>query len=366
MKILILCDHYPLSPRVKKMRTSLNKLYPNSTVKVFAWNRSNYSIIEDYVISFNQSIGYGKKLRKLFNILKFAKKARTIKNEFKPDYIHSIDAEMLIVSSLIFQKCKLVYEVYDIKYFRNKFINWVREKTEFHIIKRYVNGIIFASPFFDIYYKEKGIQGVKTITINNKPAKDVTSGPKSDYMSKYNGKLQNKIVVGFIGTIRYESILINLIDACMELDNIIVLLAGNGPFYNYINSYVGNNDMKTKVIMTGRYSSEDLESIYESCDYIWAAYPNKNLNVKYAISNKFFESLIFRRKIIVSESTMIGDYVSENNVGLTVNPYSVEGIRNLLKSLNKNIYSYSMTKISIGKGLYWEDEEEELRNIYDK
>lgn len=362
MKILILCDHYPLSPRVKKIRNSLIKLYPNCIVKVFAWNRSNNNVVEDYVISFNQEIGYGKKLNKLFNLFKFIKSAKEFMNGFKPDYIHSIDIEMLITSALISKKTKLIYEIYDIKFFKNNFINWIREKIEFFMINRYTYAMILASPYFDIYYKEKRIKCIKMIVINNKPSNELNVETKGNYMHKYKSLIRNKIVVGFIGTIRYQSVLVNLIDASTELDNVVVLLAGDGPSCKYIKAYIDSNALESKIIMTGRYSIEDLNSIYESCDYVWAAYPNKDINVKYAISNKFFESIVFRKKVIVSENTMVGNSVNELEIGYTVDPYNVESIFVLLKSLSKE--AYTANKVSFGKGLFWEDEEVELKSIY--
>ncbi|NMA85357.1 MAG: glycosyltransferase family 4 protein [Epulopiscium sp.] len=362
MKILILCDHYPISPRVKKIRNSLIKLYPTSIVKIYAWNRSHRSIVEEYVSSFDQDIGYGNKLNKLLNLYKFFKSAKKVVNEFKPQYIHAIDIEMLIVSMLMYSRCKLIYEVYDIKFLKNRFLNYIREKIEFFIIKKYAYAVILASPYFNIYYKRNEFQGVKIITINNKPSKLLHTQTKNNYMNKYKDLIINKIVIGFIGTIRYQNILINLIDACKDLDNVIVLLSGSGPSFKHIEAYVKSNSLESKVIMTGRFNSEDLNCIYEFCDYIWAAYPNKDLNVRYAISNKFFESIVFRKKIIVSESTMIGEYVSKNNIGLTVDPYNVEKIKLILKQLGK--YNYERVKHYIGEGLYWEEEEKELFNIY--
>ena len=34
---------------------------------------------------------------------------------------------------------------------------------------------------------------------------------------------------------------------------------------------------------------------------VWAAYPNKDYNVKYAISNKFFESLVYEKPTFFSK-----------------------------------------------------------------
>lgn len=362
MKILILCDHYPLSPRVKKVRNSLLKLYPSSTIKVFAWNRENNMVSEDYVVTFNQDIGYGNKLKKALNLPKFIKQAKIYAKKFNPTHIHAIDIEMLITSTLISSNENLIYEVYDIKFYKPRIIKLIREKIETFIIRKHIKGIIFASPFFDIYYTQIGIRDIQKIVLNNKPSSNMIGSRETSYMNQFEVLLEGKCVIGFIGTVRYQNILINLIDASRSLDNIAILIAGDGPSYNYIKDYIEDNDLGNKVIMTGRYEIEDLKTIYDACDYVWAAYPNEDLNVKYAVSNKFFESMVFGKKVIVSELTMLGDMVEEMDVGYTVNPYDVEEIYDLLKVLEKKYNKKSY--MSFDEGLFWEDEEIKLLNIY--
>ena len=362
MKILMLCDHYPISPRVKKVRNSLLKLYPNSVVKVFAWSRENNEAVENYVVSYNQDLKYGNKLKKLLNIINYTRNAKIFINKFKPDYIHAIDFEMLISSIFINNGAKIIYEVYDIKSFQNNILNRIREEIEFGLIKRYANSIIFASPFFKYYYEENGLRNINYITLNNKPSKTYDINISNEYMDIYAKKLKNMMVIGFIGTIRYEEILKNLIMASKKFDNIVIVIAGNGPSYKSINRFIVKNNLEDKVIMTGRYESKDLKNIYETCNYIWAAYPNKSLNVKYAISNKFFESIVFNKKVIVSENTMLGDYIKKTYNGFTVDPYNIEQISYLLETLSKD--STLTDSYIFEEGLYWEDEENRIFAVY--
>lgn len=362
MKILMLSDHYPLSPRVKKIRNSILKLYPESDIKVFAWNRENTTKAEDYVETFNQDLGYGNKLSKLFNLFKFKKNAIIFFDEFKPDYVHAIDLEMCIVARGISKKVRLIYEVYDIKFFGNKILNCIREKLELTIIKNYISGMILASPYFKIYYNGKGASKIDKIIINNKPSNSIKSNKSEGFMSNYMDLLRDKIVIGFIGTIRYKDILLNLINSVKDNDKVKILLSGSGPHLNFIKEYVEKNNLQDKVIMTGRYKEADLEEIYDACDYIWAAYPNKDLNVKYAISNKFFESIVFNKKVIVSENTMLGDSVLALKKGYVVNPYAPKDIEALIEKLEIN--KHKLEKWSFGKGFFWEDEELELKKIY--
>lgn len=84
------------------------------------------------------------------------------------------------------------------------------------------------------------------------------------------------------------------------------------------------------VYFTGRYEYDKIEYLYYNSDIVWAAYPNKDYNVKYAISNKFHESLHYNVPCIFSEKTSLGDLVLRKEIGFVVDPYSVEKIRELL------------------------------------
>lgn len=362
MKVLILCDHYPISPRVNKMRTSILNLFPHCKVEVFAWNRENIKVHETYVKTFNQNLKYGNGFQKISNLIKFILASRKFIEEFSPTYIHVIDFEMLISSWFMRGEKRIIYEVFDIKFFSNKFLNYIREKMEKNIIDNYIDGIITASPFFKEYYNNILKKPINIITINNKPDFSIKDQPKSNYMVAYEQNKKGKIVIGFIGTVRYELILQNLITAIKNNNDLLILIAGNGPSLHNIKMRITSEGLEEKVLFTGRYSNQDIKSLYEFCDFIWSAYPNKEENVQYAISNKFFESQIFNKKIIVSKNTRLGEYVEKNNLGFAIDPYDINTIKSLLEKLEKK-YIYE-EKGNIGKGKYWQNEEKELIKVY--
>src|SRR5699024_4820408 len=265
-------------------------------------------------------------------LLLFMRKAKEKVKKYKPTHIHAIDLEMLITAKTISNKEKIIYEVYDLKTFKNRALNKIREKIEFSLLSQGIHGIILASPYFKEYYKEK-IKNINTIFINNKPVKSINIDFNSGYMDNYKVELENYIVIGFVGTVRYEEILKNLINAVEKTEKVKLIISGGGPCFDSLRAYIHKNKLEKKVIMTGRYEQVDLLYIYSGCDYIWAAYPNDDLNVKYAISNKYFESILFRRKIIVSENTLLGNDVVSKQIGFTINPYNSDEIEKLLISL---------------------------------
>lgn len=372
MKIAILCDHYPLSPRVIKVRNSILSINQSAEVRVFAWNRENQKIKEEFVDAISDDTGYGNKIRKLTNLLSFAKNVKRHIQKFQPEIIHAIDFEMLAIANTIPSKRhKIIYEVYDIKFFSNQTINLFRTTIERILLKKNKYGMILASPFFKEYYK-KLLKGnlPNTIILNNKPSKRVEINSKENcIVGKVQKGLKYEIIIGFIGTVRYKDILLNLIESACQFKNIKILIAGGGPDYKIIEQYIAENNLSVKVILTGPYDSNQIKEIYDICDYIWAAYPSKDENVKYAISNKFFESRVYGKKSIVSQNTLLGDTVEKYNIGYTVNPYEIDSIINVMSQLTlndeNNGFDTSKSKMPDWlTDLYWESEEKFLNELY--
>lgn len=356
MKILIVIDHYPISPRCKKIAESYKKVL-NADVKIVAWNRKNICKNDnDEIFLINSNIGYGNALKKLNGLVFFRSKLMKIIDEYNPDIVHSIDFEMRLVVNTIKNKFKNIYEIYDVKFLNNKYLNYILRNIDNYIFKR-SDMIIYASPYFSSQYPKLSLEEV---VINNKPNKTDININKRDK--------DNKITISFIGTIRYYEILKNLIDVCKNNDNVQVMLSGDGPDLNKIKEYIIKNDIRN-VILTGRYNIKDIDKLYLKSDLIWSAYPMDE-NVKIAISNKFFESILYRKPIIVSNFTMLGEEVEKKNIGFSLNPHDKNDIENLIKLIteNKNEINNKIKSISnINENLFWEDEEiklEKIKNIF--
>ena len=76
-----------------------------------------------------------------------------------------------------------------------------------------------------------------------------------------------------------------------------------------------------------------MAKLYQQTDVVWAAYPNKDFNVVYAISNKFHESLSFGIPTVYADKTCLGDFVVENHIGMAVDPYSEDAVKGLLEHI---------------------------------
>lgn len=348
-KILIVDNNYPINSRNIRIKKSLDKKF---RVKICGWDRLNKYIPEeeDYVFSSNH--GYGKRIKKVFGMFSYFKFIKNVILVEKPNIIIASQWDMLFLVSIIKFDGKIIYENLDIPSLKNKFLTKIALFIEGKSIKK-IDGIIFASRFFEPLYKK---YKNKKITLENLPSFNITNKKIE------NLKTDKKIRISFIGGLRYFNILKNLLEASKNLD-IDVYLIGKGPDEKKIKDFIQKEALKN-IYMIGEYNYEDIKEFYMETDCVWAVYPSDEWNVKYAISNKFFESIIFEKPCVFSNQTLLGDYVRDQKIGWIVNESSVFEIKEFLNKLSydriveieKNIRKYK-TK---NKYLYWEDQEEKL------
>lgn len=357
-KILFIIDHYPISPRmVKTVETLKSKGF---STKILAWNREGRKVtLDDKIITYNQKIGYGKKIKKFTNLISFGKKIKSVIKEYNPDYIHSVDFEMQFLSYIYSKRCLMVYEIYDIKFFSNKFINQIRHRLEKYILKK-VSFVVYASPFFNKYY---ALDSEKYVVINNKPDLLLSSlETTDDNLKEKEGNTKTKI--GFVGTVRYFNEFKIAFDSFKNKEDFDFLIYGSGPDLDKLKEYALNNNINN-VSFYGRFESSNLPIIYKNIDFVWACYPKNDLNVRYAVSNKYFESLAFKTPILVSNDTYLGDLVEKNKTGLAIDSSKVEGVISGLDRLSKDKESYisRMKKLLVSEDNFWKSEQN-LYNFY--
>lgn len=321
-KICLIDSSYPINTRTKKIYNSLISDFGKDNVYVIAWNRDgrkSNNEVNYYILK--QEAAYGNKIQKLLNLFFFKNfiKQILIKNEF--DVIIASHWETLLLVSKLKQKnTKLIYENLDIPTSSNQFILKLLQRIEKKALKK-TDAIVFASRFFiplyDFFSKEK-------ILLENKLDSKIILSERH---------ISNSFNVVFLGVIRYLEILKNLVDSIKNIEDINVIIWGDGPDYDKLKKYA---DGKKNIFIKGRYETSQLSDIYSEADIIWAVYPNDDHNVKYAISNKFHESIDIGKPCIYANETELGNFVESSNIGFTVDPYSLENINELLVTLKNN------------------------------
>lgn len=234
-------------------------------------------------------------------------------------------AKLSIHTPYIYEVCDLTELVISNKIIRNllAFLN-----------KRCINKslltIVTSQGFIDYF---KGINKNKVILIPNKVSPDCPH-----YVSEKKATVQKPMRIGFVGVIRFESTY-HFIKACQNRKDIEVHMFGiysdGDQWSSRIKELV---DTSTNMEYHGRFKNPtDLPKIYNQIDMVLCAYtPSPGVN--YAEPNKLYEALYFRKPIIVSDGTFLGEKVKTMGIGYAVDSMCEDSVGNFIDGLNTLSY----------------------------
>lgn len=317
--IVLIDDCFPINTRNRKILNSLAKHYgKDSTLSVITWDRNNdyKEELEGYHV-YKKVSEYGNKTRKLLNLLGYRQFCHATIKKLQPDVvIASHWNNLLMVPRLNRRHQMLIYENLDVPTEAYIF----RKATTIleHWKMRQVDLTIHASRFFTQLYSPK----TKQLILENKPV--FLAPPPKEYA------IHQPLRISFIGLLRYRDISRVLIDAVRDDSRFLLYFHGDGHAKLYLEECAKGT---SNIFFTGRYAYEDVARLYQQTDIVWAAYPNRDFNVVYAISNKFHESLSFGIPTVYADKTCLGSFVVENHIGMAVAPYSVKAVRQLLEQI---------------------------------
>ena len=320
--IVLIDDSFPINTRNRKILDSLARYYgPNVRLSVITWDRTHSYVEkqEGYYV-YQKDSAYGNKTRKLLNLWGYRKFCHSTIRAMQPDVvIASHWNNLMMVPALDRTRQILIYENLDVPteaYILRKTTTAIE-----HWHMRRVDLTVHASRFFTKLYSSSHRQ----LVLENKP-----TFPTNIQTDNLPNTQSFPIRVAFIGLLRYPDILSTLIDAFRDDNRFQLFFHGEGHAKPYLEDYAQG---ASNIFFTGRYSYDDIARLYQQTDIVWAAYPNRDFNVKYAISNKFHESLYFGVPAIYANKTYLGEFVEANHIGMVVDPYSVEAIKVLLQHI---------------------------------
>lgn len=320
LHIALIDDSFPINTRNSKIINSLARHYGKDvTLSVITWDRNNgyTEELEGYHV-YKKSSAYGNKTRKLLNLWGYRQFCHNTIEGLQPDVvIASHWNNLMMVPRLDRRRQMLIYENLDVPTEAYILRKTTTALEHWHI--RRVDLTIHASRFFTKLYSPK----LKQLILENKPT-FTPPPPPLEYTP------HQPLRVAFIGLLRYRDISKVLIDAVRDDSRFQLFFHGDGHARQYLEECAAG---ATNVFFTGRYDYDDAPTLYRNTDVVWAAYPNKDFNVVYAISNKFHESLSFGIPTVYADKTCLGRFVVENNIGMAVNPYSTHDVKQLLQHI---------------------------------
>lgn len=257
------------------------------------------------------------KLGKIIPMYKYKKIVESIINQH--NYTHLIILTTLpgvLISKVLLNK------------YRDKYILDIRDYTyeKYNFYKNIVDRLVEESYFTAI--SSKGF--LKFLKDSRKiiPCHNIGERFKEERVNE-NFKNKNKVTIGFVGCVRYYKEDCKLIEALANNNKYELLYIGKQNVDFNLNEFCEKAKI-TNVIIKGEFKNIDKPNIYKEIDIVNSFYGNDSLEVTTLLPNRLYDGLLFKKPILASKGTYLGDLVAKNNIGCVLDPDNMDNADDVL------------------------------------
>lgn len=294
----------------------------NREYEVLFWNRGNEK--KEYppnFISFNMNSKLDK--HPLLKGLDFVKFKCWIDQQIKKRKYEKLiilsTLSGMLVSNILTKKYegKYIFDIRDYSYENNKFF--------YNIEKNLIKKSFFTSISSDGF--KEFLPGDQTyLTVHNFNNYDLPFRRK--FKKKNRGDTLNIV---FIGGVRYFSHQVKIINHLKNDTRFNLFYHGSGVELNKFVDYCKDEKIKN-IRFTGEYDNSEKYKLLEGADILNNSYKDaKAMEILYAISNKFYDGLIFGIPQLVETNTYKHKKVEELGVGIGLDEEDVNFADKLYK-----------------------------------
>lgn len=163
----------------------------------------------------------------------------------------------------------------------------------------------------------------------------------------------------------------NLIDVISQMDDIGLVILGNGEKYyiDYLKNLSRQKKCTSKIYFHEAVPLSDLYMFVGAADVGMINILGKNKSYYYMLPNKFFENIQSLTPVIVSNFPEVSKIVDEYNIGIKVDPNSIAEIIEAIEKMRYDKILYATFKSNLKKAkeeLCWEKEKKVLEQAYEK
>lgn len=317
----------PCNPdiRVQKEVASLSSLH--TKISILAWDRDNthnttqITRIKSHAVTIYRlgiKAQYSVGLKNLFPLLRFQIQSLCflLRHRKQIDCIHACDFDTILPAFLI-AKCfnkTLIYDIFDyyvdsynvprlLKPFIKKLDTLMIEKSDACIIcsDERIHQIAPAKP--------KTLEVIHNAPYFFKPHYDFTlQNAESRSLLKYS-----KIIkIAYVGVLAKERYLEDLLEIVANDTNLELHIGGYGILESLVQSFASKYP---NIYFYGKIPYEQTLELEAQCDVMTALYAPENRNHFFAAPNKFYESLMLQKPVIMIKNTGMSEIVESNNIG---------------------------------------------------
>ena len=374
MKRVILLRSTPVDPDPPVEKAALALLNAGYQVRILGWDRdADYGIkkellqISDHeveVIRFGIKAQFSGGIKKnLVPLCRFLANLRAwlIKNRGTYDIVHAFDFDTGFVAARyakLFHK-KLVYHILDYYVASHGLRKTVLEKPVCRLENSVINGAD-ATIICSEKRKEQiaGSRPKRLAVIHNTPS--AAQRKPCENKTQQTGRI--KIV--YVGILEPSRLLREIAAAVSENNELEFHVAGFGTLEAF---FIEQAQTYDNIYFYGRLTYDHTLSLENECDIMLAIYDPTIDNHRFAAPNKFYESLMLGKPVIMVHDTGMSEVVEEKGIGELIE-FSKEGFIDGVNRLLKRKEEWPLIGERM-KALYrdrycWDEMESRLIQMY--
>ena len=227
------------------------------------------------------------------------------------------------------------------KSFKNKLLFDYRDLSIDQLLPKRFNKLLSISSVICISsngFKSVLPKGYKYILSHNFDIKTLKKEIKNNVELFSNSK--KVIKISTIGGIRDYEQNLELIKKLKNNDSFSLKFIGTGIAEKALKNYCNSSNIKN-ISFSGYYDKKDEHKFYIDSSFINIYYP-KLLSHKTALSNRFYNSLIYKRPMIVTKNSIQGELIEKYNLGIAVSDCDDIEIK-----LSKYISEFNQVKFNL-------------------
>lgn len=177
---------------------------------------------------------------------------------------------------------------------------------------------------------------------------------------------KDSIKIAYVGILQDFRLLIEMTEVIAKNVNYEFHIGGFGKYHDYMQEMSSKYD---NIHYYGKLSYEQTLSLENQCDIMVAIYDPSIGNHIYAAPNKFYESLMLGKPLMMVKNTGMSDVVEKNHIGVCID-YSAEsfemGLQEIVKMKNEWLHMSNKMKKIYRDDYSWNVMEDRLIKLYQK
>lgn len=322
MKRVILLRSNPVKPDPPVEKAALALLNAGYHVQIIGWDRNaDYDLKTDFlqlldyeveVIRFGIKAQFSGGIKKnLFPLCRFLAHLRAwlIKNRRTYDIVHAFDFDTGFVASRyakMFNKT-FIYHILDYYVASHGLRKTVLEKPIYKLENSVINGADATIICTEKRKEQISESRPKRLAV-------IHNTPSAAQFKQCENKTQKtgRIKIVYVGILEPSRLLREITAAVSESNDLELHVAGFGALEAF---FMEQSQIHDNIYYYGRLTYDHTLSLENECDIMLAIYDPAIDNHRFAAPNKFYESLMLGKPVIMARGTGMSEVVEANRIG---------------------------------------------------